>query len=79
MNIVNGALSMRTGGGRNTVVGRVNPGGSITNVSISGPVIVGTSSGSGQISEGRITLRLQWSDPRFTVPCNFTYEASKAV
>ncbi|UPY38639.1 hypothetical protein [Sediminicoccus sp. KRV36] len=79
MTVANGGLSMRLGGGRNLLTARVNPGGSISDVTFSGPVWVGSSSGSGQVTDGEVTLRLSTSDPSFSVPCAYQYTARKAA
>ena len=71
--LANGALSMPISGA--SVVGRVNPNGSFSNVRFTNPNF--SSSGSGQITSGRILLNLSTSNPAFTVPCSFSYEARK--
>jgi hypothetical protein len=79
MNIANGRVNMRVGDGQNLVTARVNPGGSVSNVALSGPVWVGTSSGSGQITDGRASLVLTTNNPSFAWQCTFQYAAQRVT
>jgi hypothetical protein len=79
MNIAEGRLTMRVGGGQNLVTARVNPGGSMSNVAFSGPVWVGTSSGSGQITDGQASLVLTTNNPNSAWQCTFQYTAQRAT
>lgn len=79
MTLVNGALSMPVLGGQGSVVGRVDGGGSISQVSFSSAAFSGSSTGHGRISQGNATLHLETFRTGGYIPCIFTYSASKAA
>ncbi len=79
MQVTNGAVSMPVLGGTGLVTAKVNPGGVISDASFSSAAWVGHSSGSGQITDGRVTLNLSTQDPNFSQPCTWRYEARKAA
>jgi len=73
--IANGGLIVRFPSGRR-VFGQVGVDGAIRNVQFASGN-VRASGGTGQVANQEITLSLQTTEPRFTVPCIFRYSARK--